>query len=240
MQAARADLNLDHHGRCRGPALSLEQHAYQALEELTKEEQKDTNAAMKHQRLQAIQQTEGYLRTAEQDVYNSEKTDPPGNVGVDVTALDNAMHALDSGYGMGSNSEAPPSQSGSGAATAGCEAVSGATTTPEEKVTARLNAARIDLSGKYHGNCRHAALEALSMASRDLEELLAAEDKLPSFPDAVKEKQRKSALERTRQYQMSASNAVEESLKNDPQGKMGVGVTPIDNALATLKASFGG
>lgn len=244
MQAARADLGVDRGGRCRSNALRLEQYAYQALEDLQKQESHDTNQAVKTRRLQAINATMTDLRTAEQAVQGSMKNDPQGKVGVDVTALDNAMHDLDGGYRMAASAETPPGQAGGATAatgTAACEALSGPMNSDADKVMARLTTAREDLSGKYKGLCRKAALDHLDMAGRNLEAMLDAEVKAPSFPsDKVQESRRQSALKRARQYQLDAAKEVQDSLAKDPQSHYGVNVSPINNALATLKASYGG
>lgn len=244
MQAARADLGVDRGGRCRSNALRLEQYAYRALEDLQKQESHDTNQALKTNRLQAINATMADLRTAEQAVQGSMKNDPQGKVGVDVTALDNAMHALDGGYRMAASAETPPNQAGGTTAATGttaCEALSGPMNSDADKVMARLTAAREDLSGKYKGLCRKAALDHLDMAGHDLEAMQDAEVKTPSFPsDKVQESRRQSALKRARQYQMDAAKEVQDSLAKDPQSHYGVNVSPINNALATLKANYGG
>lgn len=243
MQAARADLGVDRGGRCRSNALRLEQYAYRALEDLQKQEGHDSNQALKTSHLQAINATMTDLRSAEQVVQQSMKNDPQGKMGVDVTALDNAMHDLDGGYHMAASAETPPGQAGGNTAatgTAACEALSGPMNSDADKVMARLTTAREDLSGKYKGLCRKAALDHLDMAGRDLEAMLDAEVKTPSFPsDKVKESQRRSALDRARKYQLDAAKEVQDSLAQDPQSKHGVNVSPINNALATLKASYG-
>lgn len=109
MQAARADLEVSRGGRCRPNALKLMQYAYRALEALEKQETAGpANKPLRAEHLKAIRETMNSLRGAEQAVEQSMKNDPQGKVGVNVTPLDNAMHALDTGYRMSASAETPP------------------------------------------------------------------------------------------------------------------------------------
>lgn len=241
IRAAEADLNLSRGGRCRSEALRTEQYAYQALEDLEKQAGSERDAGKRAAQLQVIHEAMADLRSAEQSVQQSEKTDPQGKVGVDVTALDNAMHTLE-GYSTAASTAPALGEIGgsSKASGTGCEPLSGSQGSDAEKVMARLSAAHDDLEVRYRGRCRQAALDLLVGAGRDLEMMQDAEVKTPSFPgDKTKEKRRLEALDRARKYQIEAATTVKDALSKDPQGNQGVNVAPINNALAALKQSYG-
>jgi hypothetical protein len=97
------------------------------------------------------------------------------------------------------------------------------------------------VSGVHRGECRQAALSALEAAGHDLEAMNKAEVAMPSFPnDKTKEQRRLSALTRARKYQMDAWTEVRDDLSQDPQAKKGINVSPINNAAAAIKSSYGG